>query len=102
MAASTVSLTRDAAQVGALLATPEIARLIGQLQETRWTGPPGYPLRAMVGLTLIKSLYTLPTWTRTVALVRDHAGLRDVLGARTGSLRSFGSTATCSPRASMT
>jgi hypothetical protein len=35
----------------------------------------------MVGLTLVKSLYTLPTWTRTVALVRDHAALRDVLGA---------------------
>src|SRR5213082_2261702 len=35
----------------------------------------------MVGLALVKSLYTLPTWTRTVALVRDHARLRDVLGA---------------------
>ncbi len=35
----------------------------------------------MIGLVLVKSLYALPTWTRTVALVRDHAGLRDVLGA---------------------
>ena len=35
----------------------------------------------MIGLALVKSLYTLPTWTRTVALVRDHAGLRDALGA---------------------
>jgi hypothetical protein len=26
-------------------------------------------------------LYCLPTWTRTVALIRDHAGLRDVLDA---------------------
>ena len=42
---------------------------------------PRLPDRAMVGLTLVKSLYALPTWTRTVALVRDHAGLRDVLGA---------------------
>jgi hypothetical protein len=81
VAASTVARTRDAAQVGALLDSPEIAGLITQLQETRWTGRPGYPLRAMVGLTLIKSLYTLPTWTRTVALVRDHAALRDALGA---------------------
>ena len=35
----------------------------------------------MVGLALVKSLYAMPTWTRTVALVKDHAGLRDVLGA---------------------
>ena len=35
----------------------------------------------MVGLALVKSLYALPTWTRTVALVRDQAVLRDVLGA---------------------
>jgi len=81
MAATTVSLPRDAAQVRLLLDSPEIAGLIAQLETTRWTGRPGYPLRAMVGLTLVKSLYTLPTWTRTVALVRDHAALRDVLGA---------------------
>src|SRR2546423_15554809 len=81
MAASTVSLARDAAQVGALLNSPEIRGLIAQLQETRWTGRPGYPIRAMVGLALVKSVYQLPTWTRTVRLVRDHAGLRDVLGA---------------------
>jgi hypothetical protein len=35
----------------------------------------------MVGLALVKSMYAIPTWTRTVALVRDHAGLRNVLGA---------------------
>jgi hypothetical protein len=54
--------------------------LIAELQETRWTGRPGYPVRAMVGLVLVKNFYTLPTWTRTVALVKDHAGLRSVLG----------------------
>ena len=81
MAASTVSLARDAAQVGALLDSPEIRGLIAQLQETRWTGRPGYPLRAMVGLALVKGVYALPTWTRTVNLVKDHAALRDVLGA---------------------
>jgi hypothetical protein len=81
MAASTVSLARDAAQIGALLASPEIAGLIAQLEATRWTGRPGYPIRAMIGLALVKAIYTLPTWTRTVALIRDHAALRDVLGA---------------------
>src|SRR5439155_12529215 len=66
---------------GALLDSPEIAGLIAQLEETRWTGRPGYPIRAMVGLALVKSLYQLPTWTRATVLVRDHAALRDVLGA---------------------
>ena len=81
MASTKVSLPRDAAQVGVLLDSPEIAGLVAQLEETRWTGRPGYPLRTMVGLALVKSLYAIPTWTRTVALVRDHAALRDVLGA---------------------
>jgi hypothetical protein len=79
--ASTVSLARDSAQIAALLDSPEIAGLIADLQETRWTGRPGYPIRAMVGLALVKSMYTLPTWTRTVTLAHDHAGLRDTLGA---------------------
>ena len=81
MAASTVPLARDAQQVATLLDTPEVAGLIADLEATRWTGRPGYPLRAMVGLALVKSLYALPTWTRTVRLVADHAGLRGVLGA---------------------
>jgi hypothetical protein len=35
----------------------------------------------MVGLALVEAVYALPTWTRTVRLVRDYAGLRDALGA---------------------
>ncbi len=81
MVTSTVSLPRDAANVAVLLDSPEIDALIARLEATRWTGRPGYPIRAMVGLALVKSLYTLPTWTRAVALVRDHAALRAVLGA---------------------
>ena len=60
MASSNVSLPRDAAQIAALLDSPEIAALIADLEATRWTGRPGYPLRAMVGLALVKSLYALP------------------------------------------
>jgi hypothetical protein len=81
MARTTVPLTRDASQVAALLDSPEIVGLISDLDATRWTGRPGYPLRAMVGLALVKSVYALPTWTRTVRLVADHAALRDALGA---------------------
>ena len=68
MASSNVSLPRDAAQVAALLDSPEVSALIADLEATRWTGRPGFPVRAMVGMALIKSLYCLPTWTRTAAL----------------------------------
>lgn len=34
----------------------------------------------MVGMTLVESLYVLPTWTRTVRLVAEHAALRKAIG----------------------
>jgi hypothetical protein len=80
MADPTVPRRHDAEQVSVLLDSPEITRLITDLEATRWTGRPGYPIRAMVGMALTKSLYALPTWTRTAALVRDHAALRAALG----------------------
>jgi hypothetical protein len=79
VARTTVTLRDDASQVAALLDTPEIGALIADLDATRWTGRPGYPIRTMVGLALVKSVYTLPTWTRTVRLVAEHAALRDAL-----------------------
>jgi hypothetical protein len=59
-----------------VLDSPEIEALVSELETTRWTGRPGYPLRSMVGMALAKSIYAVPTWTRTVALVREHAALR--------------------------
>ena len=81
MASTKVPLAHDAAHVAVLLHSPEIAALIAQLRQTRWIGRPGYPIRSMVGLALVKSVYALPVWTRAVGLVKDHAALRDVLGA---------------------
>ncbi len=74
MARTNIPLTRDAAALASLLASPEIAALITDLAATRWTGRKGYPVRAMVGMMLVKTLNCLPTWTRTVRLVADHAG----------------------------
>lgn len=71
----------NARQVSDLLDSSEVGALVADLEATRWTGRPGYPLRAMVGMALVKSLYTLPTWTRTVRLVAEHAALQDALGA---------------------
>jgi transposase len=80
MTTSTVAPTRDSAQIGALLDLPEIKQLIADLDETRWTGRPGYPIRAMVGAALAKAVYALPTWTRTARLCAEHAALREVIG----------------------
>lgn len=75
MATQTVSAVSAAAQIAALLDSPEIAALVSELEETRWTGRPGYSIRAMLGLALAKSVYAIPTWTRTVALVSEHTTL---------------------------
>jgi len=77
---------RSAGALAGILDSPEIERFIAELEETRWTGRPGYPLRAMVGMALAKSLYSIPTWTRTVALVREHAALREAIGGECPSV----------------
>jgi hypothetical protein len=80
VAGATVQPNR-AQQVGSLLDSPEIAAMIRELEQTRWTGRPGYPVRAMVGMALVKSLYGIPTWSRTARLVAEHRALQDALGA---------------------
>lgn len=80
MAGSKVTRGRDAEQIHTLLGMPEIKGLIADLESTRWTGRPGYPIRSMVGMALVKSRYVLPTWTRTARLVAEHPALREVIG----------------------
>ncbi|MFL6138369.1 MAG: transposase [Frankiaceae bacterium] len=88
MVKATVLPSGDASQVAALLDSPEIARLIGDLDAARWTGRPGYPMRAMVGLALVRSVYALPTWTRAVRLVAEHDALRRALGGEAPSVHA--------------
>lgn len=71
---------RRVVELKAILDSPEIARLIEDLEATRSTGRPGYPIRALLGVALAKSLYAIPTWSRTVALVQEHEALQRVLG----------------------
>ncbi len=75
-----VAPTQAVDQLAAVLDSPEVAAFVKTLEYVRWTGRPGYPARAMVGMCLLKSLYVLPTWSRTCRLVAEHAGLRAVLG----------------------
>lgn len=77
---SKVPPTAAVDQLQQILDSPEVARLVKTLEYVRWTGRPGYPVRAMVGMCLVKSLYALPTWSRTVRLVAEHPGLQAVLG----------------------
>jgi len=79
--AGTKVLRRDAEQLGQVLDSAEMSGLIADLQETRWTGRPGYSIRSMVGMVLVKSLYAIPTWSRTARLVAEHKALQDALGA---------------------
>ncbi len=79
MTTQNVARRSVAADLSRILESPEVSRLIDELQATRETGRPGYPIRAMVGMALAKSLYSLPTWTRVVALVREHPALAAVI-----------------------
>jgi hypothetical protein len=100
-----------AGQIAGLLNSPEISALVSDLEATRWTGRPGYPICSLVGMALAKSVCGIPTWTKTVALVREHVALRlaithwgdDVPSVyacyRFTSPRSSAPTATCSTAA---
>jgi len=70
-------------QLAEVLDSPEIAALVSELEATRWTGRPGYPIRSMVGMALAKSIYAVPTWTRLVALVTEHPALRAAISGGT-------------------
>ena len=70
-----------ATELAELLDSPEIAALIAELDELRWTGRKGFGTRALLGACLVKHLYAIPTWTRVARLIAEHDGLRAALGA---------------------
>jgi len=67
-------------QIAGLLDSPEIAALVAELETLRWTGRKGYPIRSLIGACLAKSLYAIPTWSRTAALIAEHRTLADAIG----------------------
>jgi transposase len=80
LASPNVAPRSAAAELGRLLESVEIRGLITDLEQTRWTGRPGYPVRVMVGMALAKSIYALPTWAKLVRLVSEHRALQAALG----------------------
>ena len=80
LAGQTVPRRAAATELAGLLDSSEIAALIAELDALRWTGRKGYPVRTLVGACLAKSLYAIPTWSRTAALIAEHAALREAIG----------------------
>jgi IS5 family transposase len=78
MASKTISCSA-VSELASLLDSPQIKVLIADLDETRWTGRPGYPIRSMIGIVLAKTLYSISTWTKIVALVNEHEALSKVI-----------------------
>jgi hypothetical protein len=70
---SELSQVLDSREVAALVADIEAARVFPQ-------GRRGYGTRTMLGACLVRTLYALPTWTRTVRLIEEHAGLTEAIG----------------------
>jgi len=56
------------AEIAEILDSPEVSALVAELDALRWTGRKGYGSRALIGACLVKSLYAIPTWSRTAAL----------------------------------
>jgi hypothetical protein len=71
---------RRVAELAAILDSSEIAFLIEEIENIRWTGRPGYPTRALLGVAFVKSIYGISTWSKTVALVQEHEGIQRALG----------------------
>lgn len=92
-------------QLRAVLDSPEIEALIVEIEALRWTGRPGYGVRAMIGMALAKAIYALPTWSRIARLVAEHSGLRDVLGCAPSQWACYrfctGSAASASPHSAL-
>jgi hypothetical protein len=81
LAVQTVPRRSVADLLSEILDSPEISELVAELEALRWTGRKGYPTRSLVGACLAKSLYSIPTWSRTAALIAEHAALQEVLGS---------------------
>ena len=72
--------SRGSAPARKTLDSPELQVLIGELEQKRTIGRRGYGARALVGACLVKSLYALPTWSRTAQLIGEHQALQEALG----------------------
>src|SRR5437868_10182969 len=76
----TVPRRSAASEIAGLLDSPEVSAFVAELDGLNWTGQKGYGARALVGACLVKSLYAIPTWSRTARLIAEHRALADAIG----------------------
>src|SRR5688572_4104709 len=82
MAFGKVARRTAVGDVAVLLDSPEVAALITAVETVGdKRGRKGFGTRALVGACLVKGLFALPTWTWVAALIAEHPGLQDRLGA---------------------
>jgi IS5 family transposase len=82
MATGKVARRTAVLDVAALLDSPEVEALIAAVEAVGdKRGRKGFGTRALVGACLVKSLVALPTWTWVAALIAEHPGLQERLGA---------------------
>jgi len=82
MATGKVARRTAVVDVAALLDSPEVEALIAAIEAVGdKRGRKGFGTRALVGACLVKSLFALPTWTWVAALIAEHPGLQEKLGA---------------------
>jgi hypothetical protein len=82
MASGKVARRTAVGDVAELLDSPEVAELIAAVEAVGDNrGRKGFGTRALVGACLVKGLFALPTWTWVSALIAEHPGLQERLGA---------------------
>jgi hypothetical protein len=79
MATGKVARRTAVEDVRAILDSPEVLALIGELTP-KGRGRKGFGPRVLIGACLVKALFALPTLTRVAALIAEHPGLQDALG----------------------
>ena len=68
------------ADVAAVLDSEEVAALIRDIDALKLRKRRGYGTRTLLGAAIVRTIYALPTWTRTVQLIAEHAALADAIG----------------------
>jgi len=66
-----------ATEVATILDSPEVAELVERIDGLKLRKRRGYGTRTLIGGCLVRSIYALPTWTRTVQLIAEHAALAE-------------------------
>jgi hypothetical protein len=68
------------ADVAAILDSVEVRELVEEIDNLKLRKRRGYGTRTLIGACLVRTIYALPTWTRTVQLIEEHNALADAIG----------------------